>query len=450
MRTAAIAALVLILATSSFAAYQQTAWIPPWNAEALKSVQLNAGALTESNPVWYSWNPDGTILKNWNAENATWRAAMTGTLLIPTIQNLVNDSFDGSVAATVLATSASREASASEIAALVNNQGFDGIDIDYERVPTSSRANFTAFLGTLGQKLRISGKKLSVTVYAKASDSESWNGPGAEDWQAIGGIADSVKIMAYDYSYLSSPPGPIAPLNWIDKVAAYAESVIPANKVIMALPFYGYDWSTGSSTRSVSYTAAMQLAATNGATISHDANGEATFTSGTHTVYFIDAASYSQKVTLLKQKHPAIGGFGAWSLGVEDPAIWSIIRGSGSSGATPPPPPPPAGIAISGPLSLTTMRGTSTSASYQLVSVNGFNGTATITVQPPAGFSGSIVADSSTVAAGGSFRLVAATTTATKAGTYQINLKLTSGSLTAEQPVTLVVTEPARHHAARQ
>jgi len=449
MRSAAIAALVLFFATSSFAAYKQTAWIPPWNANALTSVQLNAGALTESNPVWYSWNSDGTILKNWNAENATWRAAMTGTLLLPTIQNLVNDSFDGTVAATVLATSASREASATEIAALVNNQSFDGIDIDYERVPASSRANFTAFLGTLGQKLRTSGKKLSVTVYAKASDSENWNGPGAEDWQAIGQVADSVKIMAYDYSYLGSAPGPIAPLNWIDRVASYAESVIPANKIIMALPFYGYDWSTVSPTRSLSYAAAIQFAATNGATISHDANGEATFTFGTHTVFFIDAASYSQKVTLLKQKHPSIGGFGAWSLGVEDPAIWSIIRGSDSSGATPPPV-LPAGIAISGPISLATMRGSSSSASYQLVSVNGFNGTASITVQPPAGFSGLIAADSPSVAAGGSFRLTAATTAATKPGTYQIDLKLTSGSLTAEQLVTLVVTEPVRHHAARQ
>jgi spore germination protein YaaH len=449
MRTAAIAALALFLATSSFAAYKETAWIPPWNAEALKSIQVNAGALTESNPVWYSWNADGTILKNWNAENATWRAAMTGTLLLPTIQNLVNDSFDGSAAATLLATPASREASATEIAALVNNQSFDGIDIDYERVPTSSRASFTAFLGTLGQKLRASGKKLSVTVYAKASDGENWNGPGAEDWQAIGQTADSVKIMAYDYSYLGSAPGPIAPLNWLDKVASYAESVIPANKIIMALPFYGYDWSTVSPTRSLSYAAAIQFAETNGATISHDANGEATFAFGTHTVFFIDAASYSQKVTLLKQKHPSIGGFGAWSLGVEDPAIWSVIRGSGSSGATPPPA-PPVGIAISGPLSLTATRGTSSSNSYQLVSVNGFNGTASITVQPPAGFAGTITADSSSVAAGGSFRITAATTTATRPGTYQIDLKLNSGSLTAEQMITLIVTEPARHHAARQ
>src|SRR5438477_5139805 len=52
MRTAAIAVMTLIVATSAFA-YQESAWIPPWNAAALQSIQMNAGALSESNPVWY-------------------------------------------------------------------------------------------------------------------------------------------------------------------------------------------------------------------------------------------------------------------------------------------------------------------------------------------------------------------------------------------------------------
>jgi len=447
MRTAAIAVMLLISAGSSFA-YKESVWIPPWNAEALKAIQANAGALSESNPVWYSWNADGSVARNWNAEDPTWRAAMTGTLLIPTIQNVVDNSFNGSVAATILATSASRETAATGIADLVAAQSFDGIDIDYERVPTASRANFTAFLSTLGQKLRAAGKKLSVTVYAKASDRENWDGPGAEDWQAIGQIADSVKIMAYDYSYPGSAPGPIAPLNWIDSVATYAESVIPESRIMMALPWYGYDWSGGGA-GSLSYASAKQLAANNGVAISRDANGEATFTFGNHTVFFQDAASYSQKVALLKQKHPSIGGFAAWSVGVEDPAIWSAIKGSDASGGTPAPPPPPAGMAISGPGSLTTPRGSSSSAVYQLVPVNGFSGTALITVQAPAGFAGSVTAESASVAAGGSFRLTAATTAATLPGTYQIDVKLSSGSLTAEQSVSLVVTNPARRRAAR-
>ena len=153
----------------------------------------------------------------------------------------------------MLASAASREAHANAVAQLAILNAFDGIDVDYERVPTASRANFTAFIATLAQKLHAANKKLSVTVYAKTSDSANWNGPGAEEWPALGSLADSVKIMAYDYSYSSSPAGPIAPLDWLDRVATYAQSAIPAEKIMIGLPFYGYDW-VGSSGSGVTYT----------------------------------------------------------------------------------------------------------------------------------------------------------------------------------------------------
>jgi spore germination protein YaaH len=446
MRIAAIAALLFLFAASSFA-YQESAWIPPWNPDALKSLQSNLGALSETNPVWYSWNADGTPLKNWNAENPTWRSSMTGTLFIPSVQNIINGSFDGNAAATVFANPASRETAAAAISQLAIAQAFDGIDIDYERIPTASRDNFTAFLTTLGQKLHAANKKLSVTVYAKTSDTDNWNGPGGEDWPAIGRIADSVKIMAYDYSYSGSAPGPIAPLDWIDRVATYAQSVIPNDRIMIALPWYGYDWSSGAAT-DLTYASAMQLALNNGATVSHDANGEATFSYSGHTVFFQDAASYAKKVQLLKDRHASIAGFAAWSAGVEDPALWNVIRGSSSSGATPPPA-PPAGIAISGPGSLTVSRGSSVTANYQLAAVNGFNGSAAVTVQPPSGFDGTVTADAASVAAGGSIRVTVNATPRTTPGAYQFQLTLTSGALTATQVVTIQVNDNSRRRSAK-
>ena len=336
--------LLLSIAPAAFA-YRVSVWVPPWDSAALTSLQLNVNAMGETNPVWYSWNADGTIAKNWNAENNGWRAIMSATLMLPTIQNVVKGSYDGAAAEKMLASAATRESHAAAIAQLVVANAFDGIDIDYERIPTSSRANFTAFVGTLAGKLHAAKKKLSVTVYAKTSDSQNWTGPGAADWPALGGLADSIKIMAYDYSYSTSTPGPIAPLDWLDKVATYAQSTIPNEKIMIALPFYGYNWNGGSG-RGVSYAEAMAGAANQGATVTHDANGEATYTyaNGAGTVYFQDVTSYAKKVEMLEQKHPQIGGFAHWALGQEDPAIWNYLRGGGSSTspATPPPTPSPA------------------------------------------------------------------------------------------------------------
>src|SRR5438067_7951800 len=153
----AVVVLLSLLAVPAFA-YRAAAWIPPWDASALTSIQLHAGDLDESNPVWYSLSSSGAIVTNWNAENPTWLAAMTGTRILPTIQNTVNGTFDGAVAETLLSTAASREAHAQAIADLVLAKVYDGIDVDYERVPTTSRANFTAFVQLLGQKLHAAGK----------------------------------------------------------------------------------------------------------------------------------------------------------------------------------------------------------------------------------------------------------------------------------------------------
>jgi hypothetical protein len=61
------------------------------------------------------------------------------------------------------------------------------------------------------------------------------------DWEAIGPYIDKLRIMAYDYSW--STPGPIGgPLSWVEKVAAYAVSVLPPSKVQMGTPTYGRDW----------------------------------------------------------------------------------------------------------------------------------------------------------------------------------------------------------------
>src|SRR5437588_4025181 len=335
----------VLVAAHAFA-YRISAWIPPWDGNALTSIQMNATAVGESNPVWFSWNADASIVRNWNSDNPAWRAAMTPTQLVPTLQNVVQGSFDGTAVANMLASAAAREAHANAVAPLGIMNAFDGIDVDYERIPTSSRANFTSFIATLAQKLHAANKKLSVTVYAKISDSQNWNGPGAEDWPALGGMADSIKIMAYDYSWPGSAPGPISPLDWLDKVASYAQSAIPNDKIMIGLPFYGYAWS-GSNAHGVSYAHAMQGAQNQGATISRDANGEATYTyGGGSVVYFQDATSYARKVDMLKQKHPQIGGFAHWAVGQEDPAIWNVIRGGGSTStpATPPvvtPPPTP-------------------------------------------------------------------------------------------------------------
>ena len=350
---------------------------------------------------------------------------MTGSEIIPTLQNIINGAFDGTTAATLLGNATSRDAHINAIVQLVNANAFDGIDIDYERVPTASRADFTAFITSLASKLHASGKKLSVTVYAKTSDSQNWTGPGAEDWNTIGAVADSVKIMAYDYHWSTSDAGAITPLSWLDQVTTYAESVISARKIVVGLPWYGYDWPAGGTASTVSYASAMQIATNNHATITHDgSSGEAMFTYSGRTVFFQDAAAYKAKVDMLKQKHGGISGVTHWAAGYEDPSVWALMSGSAVV-------PAPADFALSGPQQLTVQQASSASALYTVTPINNFTGTVNASIVSTIG---------ATIASTMPATVVVAPSRAVAPGVYQMTVRATSGSITHEMTVSVNVT----------
>lgn len=436
IRSVPFAAMLLVLAVPAHA-WRMSAWVPSWDSKAVTIMQTNAGRLDETNPGWYSMDASGAIVKNYKAEDPTMRAALTGTLLMPTVKNIVNDSFNGTVVANLLATANGRAAHADALTNLTVMNAFDGIDVDYERVPTTSRADFTAFVQLLAEKLHERGKLLSVTVYAKRSDADNWNGPGSQDWVAIGRAADSVKIMAYDYHWNGSVAGPLSPLDWLDAVATYAEQTIPLGRAILALPWYGYDW-LDKTAKTVTHAEAMATANSVGATVTRDANGELTYTYSGRTVYFQDATSYRTKVNAIAARHTGIAGFAAWRVGAEDPEVWTLVgemKGVGGSA-----PAAQQDFTIRGPEAVTVRAGTQQTATFSLQAINGFDQPTTVTVRSIDGLFGTLALSSTRIVPSTSTTLTVTTWSPTPAGTYRILVTMTSGGITKTQVLTVVVT----------
>lgn len=125
----------------------------------------------------------------------------------------------------------------------VNNNGYDGVNIDFELMGAEDASSFTTFLRELNTAL--GDKTLSVAVFARTAR-DKW--PTPYQYSSIGQIADQVVVMAYDYHYRTSAPGPVAPLWWVEDVVDYMCSQMPARKVLLGMPTYGYDWGAGSGT----------------------------------------------------------------------------------------------------------------------------------------------------------------------------------------------------------
>jgi hypothetical protein len=216
-------------------------------------------------------------------------------------------------------------------------------------------------------------------------------------------------------------------------------ATMPARKVIMGLPWYGYDWQ-GTDAADLVYNDAIALAQRVGAQVAHDANGEAIFTYSGHSVYFQDASSYSKKIDAILAKHPDIGGFAHWRAGGEDPAIWSDVarlHNSSSSGVTP----VTGTFVIAGPTALAAKPGQQSQVNFAITAINGWNGTANVTVQLIDSFPGSVsVTPSARVGAPAILTVIPSANAAS--GQYRVKISMTSGTIVSESTVTVQI-EPS-------
>jgi len=318
-----VAATLAVFSISS-CAYNSSVWLTPWDAASTASVMTNRASITEVNPVWYTISKSGEIVPNWNAEDPRVRKAFARHRLVPTIQNFSDGHFDPAVVEPLMATAEGRDRHVAQIIALVQTNRYDGIEIDYEHLPASMRSDFSSFITTLGRELRRRHKRLAVTVIAKDRDTEDWPGPAGQDWRVIGAAASTVKIMAYDAHFPGGTAGPLAPIDWLDRVAIFAKQTIPSHKQVFGLAWYGYDW-LGTEATTITWPQAVALAKSNNVIPSRDQNGELSFHYEGHDVWFQDAESYRIKTAYLIRHHPWIGGFAHWRSGTEDPEVWVAV-----------------------------------------------------------------------------------------------------------------------------
>ena len=305
--------------------YEVTFWAPFVTILEQMTLTNNADVIKEANFFWYQLKADGSIAGSVQSPEGVAAARAAGLRIVPSIQN---GDFDRARVARLIHDPAQRTRHVADIVKLVQEDGFDGIDVDYESLNAEDRDDFSAFIEELAKALHAQGKLLSIAVHAKTEAQGSWNGPQAQDWLRLGAAVDSFKIMTYDFHSAAGPAGSIAPLDWVDQVLTYAATVVPPAKTYLGVPLYGYDWA-GATAQSLNWRQATKLKDSNDAQVQRDASNEGFFSYGTDgrdTVYFNDGLTMQTRLQDALARHPQIAGIALWSLGGEDPANWTAIR----------------------------------------------------------------------------------------------------------------------------
>jgi spore germination protein YaaH len=238
------------------------------------------------------------------------------------------------------------------ISSLLNESHFTGVNIDFEPlgdISAATRNNFTQFMKDLHSSLcphpgSANCKQITISMYASAaSTARLW------DLKALPSVTDYFVVMTYDYTMPGNDKsGPNSPLRGAGTLfehdvitnLAQISQYIPANQILLGIPFYGYEWDTSDTVKYApaasrgslaSLERIQQLIDENTLELLWDRNSLTPYAvrredgKVVSQIYFEDINSIKLKLDLVKQA--GYGGIAIWALGYEgnNPSLWDTI-----------------------------------------------------------------------------------------------------------------------------
>jgi uncharacterized protein (TIGR03382 family) len=268
---------------------------------------------------WHGWPQAGLVAK-----------AHANGVKVHLCAVLFNSASPGGEIAALLGSPAARAQAIHTLVGSVESSGADGLNYDFEFVPSTSRDAFSVFVEETRKALDAAVPGAELTLATPAN-----TGYRGYDFARLSLSADRILLMAYDYHWTSAPnTGPVAPLTkgsfWgastsVDLAGVLA--VAPAARLAMGVPYYGNDWPAASDQRgaatsgtgkAVLLKAAIPNAATYGRLWDADAqNPWYRYQSGGawHQAWYDDGESLTAKHQFAKGK--ALGGVMIWALGYD-------------------------------------------------------------------------------------------------------------------------------------
>ena len=241
--------------------------------------------------------------------------------------------FDSARAERLFLDSALQSRVIANVLAVMEQKGYQGLDIDFEFIPPGAAQGYLDFLRYAAEQLHSRGYFLHVDLAPKTSPDQKGLLYEAHDYGAIGAIADSVLMMTYEWGYTYGPPMAVAPIGPVRRVAEYGASVIPKEKILLGLPNYGYDWILPFERGVTRATAigneyAVEIARRQGAPIAYDGQAQSPwfdyYREGLeHIVWFEDVRSIEQKYNLMDELELRGGGY--WNVMKGFQQNWSFV-----------------------------------------------------------------------------------------------------------------------------
>lgn len=221
-----------------------------------------------------------------------------------------------------------------EMGLVMTQKGYTGVDIDFEYVLAEDSEKFAEFISLVRKVMNPFGWQVSVALAPKTSRDQRGLLYEGIDYRLLGEAADRIMLMTYEWGYSLGPPMAVAPLNMVRRVVEYALTEIPAEKISLGIPNYGYDWPLPyergiTKAETINNTQAIEIAIDHGASIQFDETAMTPYFRYwqygiQHEVWFEDVRSLKAKFNLIKEYN--LSGAGYWQIMNFYRANWLLLQ----------------------------------------------------------------------------------------------------------------------------
>lgn len=298
-------------------------------------LQESLSVLNELLVFSYGFTPEGELIPPLLSDlpliETAWQQGVRPVLVLTPFG--VDGQFNNYLVKAVVENAELQERLIENLLFTVKNQGYTGVDVDFEFILPEDRELYAQFVGNLRTVMNANGYTVTVALAPKISADQPGLLYEGMDFALLGESADHVFLMTYEWGYKYGPPMAVAPLNKVRQVLDYAITEISAYKIVMGIPNYAYDWPLPfiqgeTQANLIGNVEAVQLAAQYGAEILYDPVAQSPYftyqTGGVmHEVWFEDVRSMDAKLRTADSY--GFYGVGYWNLMRPFRANWLML-----------------------------------------------------------------------------------------------------------------------------
>lgn len=231
--------------------------------------------------------------------------------------------FNDNIAAAVFEDPEAQTNLIDNIEANLHAKNMGGVDFDFEYIPRVYAADYVELVARTQRLLSPQGYLTSVALAPKVRADQPGVLYEGHDYAGMGRAADYCLLMTYEWGYTYGEPMAVSPINHVRRVLEYGLTEIPAEKILMGMSNYGYDWALPfvrgeSKAEKLTNYQAQARAEYYGVPVEWDENAQAPFyTYATpagvkHVVWFENERSWQARLALVAEY--GLAGISIWNI----------------------------------------------------------------------------------------------------------------------------------------